>query len=1094
MEKGKKTFRIVLIVIACAAVLFGAVFGMFKAFHKSDGTHTFPVYINEILSSNGAYPNEDGVCCDYIELYNSADEAVSVGGYQLWDDGGGKYALPADARLAPHGYLVVYCSKENAGLYYAAFGLGKGGGETIRFLNPDDVEIERVTTLSAGKDVSQGFDKAHNWTLLPFASPGYDNSIEPYRNPEQPQAQTYVPSVRINEIMVSNTVYPIADGACTDWIELYNFTDNAAELSGYALSDDPSERSYTFPEGTVLDAGAYLVVPCDKGVSGAAPFGLSKSGGEIVTLFFPDGTVCDAVQTEPTARNESFVRDPNGNWYLTFDATPGWPNTAEGRKAYIRTIGITETTVHITELMADNKSILADAEGRFPDWIELCNTGDAPCSLNGWFLSDDADDLTQWQIPDCTLEAGQRLVVYFAGNVDGVIDGVPYAPMSLSAAGETVYLVNPIGEVSEEIVFGATDENRSLIIDPETGRQTVCTYPTPGYPNTAEGYDRFCETLQPRGALAIWEVMTANDAYLPQSGEYYDWVEIKNVSREAVNLSAYSISDDSGRPGRFALPDVTLAPGALYIVILSGHSEYSNKHYQHAGFALNAQEDDLFLFEEGKLIDCAHLYRIPYRDSYGRVEGRGGFFYMPATPEQENKTGYRTVSAEPVASLASGVYNGTDGVDITLTANGPIYYTTDCSDPDSSATRYTGPIHLDHTTVIRAIAAEPEQKESGIATFSYLLNEQHDLPVVSLVTDPAHLFDSKTGIYVNPIRRKNIEYPASVAYFGDDGTWAEECGIKMHGATSLRDNEKKSFTVKFSGVYGGPLHYDVFGDGEVNTFKSVILRADAESVGASFIRDNMLHRIAKLYSPTLLAQNYKYVILYLNGEYWGIYAIREQITEFFYASNMGVPEDTVTVSKNHIGRGTSLHDVLKYVTAHNMREPEHYAYVTERIDVMSFIDWAIFEAYCGNFDTSGNMRFLYSTADGKWRCGLVDVDLGFFRKDAFAYPFKADQVGTILRQLVKNDTFRDLLLSRLAELLRTGLSDENVTAMIDDMAGAIRSELPNEKKRWGKPPNWEAMITALKKYVSGRAQQMVKSIQRELDLTDDEIKMYFGDL
>ena len=1094
MEKKQRIIWIVLIAIAAAAIVGLCVFAAARiaAHREPDDTHAFPVYINEILTSNGNLPNADGICCDYIELYNSADEPVMLADYALGDDSGARYTFPQDAVIAPKGYLVIYCARDHAGPNYAGFGLSKNGGELVHFYSPQFVVLDTVTTLAAGRDVAQGLDDTKTWRLLPFATPGYANSTEGFQKQLQQQVFTAPKAVRINEIMAANTIYRTVGDACTDWIELYNYSGETVDLSGYALSDDPAERAYTFPKGTVLEADGYLVVPCAQSIADAAHFGLSKKGGETVILFAADGTVCDTVATEPTEQNQSYMRDADGSWFETFDATPGYPNTLEGRRAFVQSIGITDADVHITELMADNKSILADRSGAFRDWIELSNTGSEDVTLSGWYLSNDADDLFQWQLPDCTIAAGQAIVVFFAGNVDGEIDGELFAPMKLSAAGGTLYLVDPIGEVREEIVFGATDENRSLAIDPQTGAQTAANYPTPGYPNTTEGYAAFSETQTPRGALAIWEVMTANDCYLPQSGEYFDWVELKNVSAEPVNLGAYSLTDDSKRPGRFALPDVTLAPGALYIVILSGHSEYSNKHYLHADFALNAQEDNLFLFENGALADYVHLLNIPYRESCGRNNGAGGFFYMPATPEKENEQGFRTVSADPVASVEPGVIAAAAGVDVALSANGTIYYTTDCSDPDRSATLYTGPIHLDHTTVIRAVSYEPEQKESPIKTFSYLINEQHDLPVVSLVTDPDHLWDSKTGIYVDPIHRKYIEYPASVAYFGSDGTWAKECGIKMHGATSLRDEEKKSFTVKFSGVYGGPLHYDVFGDGEVNTFKSVILRADAESIGASFIRDNMLHRIAKLYSPSMLAQNCKYVILYLNGEYWGIYAIREQYTEFFYASNMGVPEDTVTVEKNHIRSGTGLYDVLRYAQSHDMTDPQVYAHVAEQLDVMSFIDWAIFEAYSGNFDTSGNMRFLYSTADGKWRCGLVDIDLGFFRKDAFSYPLNAEGVGTLLRRLSRNATFRDLLLRRTAELLSTGLSDAAVLTMIDGMAGEIRSELPREKARWGIPHNWENMVAKLKEYIDGRSAQVIKSLRKELNVTDEEMQQYFG--
>ncbi len=1095
VKRPNKRIWILVIAIAGAAVLFGTVFAAVSAFRRSGGRRTFPVSVNEILTSNGSYANEDGVCCDYIELYNCSDTTVSIGGCQLWDDGDGRYTFPQNAAIDPHGYAVVWCSRENAGLYYADFGLTKGGGETIRFLTPEGKEIETVTTLSAGRDVAQGIDAAGNWTLLPFASPGRANTEAPDRTGQTPQTATRSETaVRINEIMAANAIYPVADGACTDWIELYNAGDAPADLSGFALTDDPPRRSFVFPEGTVLGAGEYRIVPCDKSVPGAAPFGLTKSGGEIAALLFPDGTVADAVRTEATGRNRSMARQENGEWTVTRDVTPGYPNTPQGRADYIAASGIGGTTVHITELMADNKSILADAKGRFYDWIELTNTGEQPCTLSGWYLSDDADDPAQWQIPDCTFEPGQSRVIFLAKNLDGVIEGQICAPMSLSAAGETVYLVSPIGEVFESVAFDAADEDRSLVIDPVTGAQTVCDEPTPGYPNTAEGYERFCETLTPRGAIAIWEVMTANDRYLPQSGEYFDWVELKNISSETVNLSSYSISDDSKRPDRFVLPDVTLKPGALYTVILSGHTEYSDKKNAHAGFALNAVEDSLFLFENGTLLDCVHLYRIPYRESLGRMEDRGGFFYMSPTPGKKNQKGYRTVSAEPVASLASGVYRSTDGVDVALTADGTIYYTTDCTSPDRKAKQYTGPIHLNRTTVIRAIAYEPEQRQSRVVTFSYLLNTEHTLPVVSLVTDPKRLWDPKNGIYVDSIHRKNIEVRASIAYFGDDGTWTKDCGIKMHGATSLRDQAKKTFAVKFSGVYGGPLHYDVFGDGRVKTFRSVLLRADAEGNGASFIRDNLMHRIAKRCSPTMPAQNSRYVVLYLNGKYWGIYAIREQYSTFFYASNMGVPEDTVTVAQSFTGGKNGLAAVLRYAESHDLGDPAHYAYVSERIDTSSFIDWAIFEAYCGNFDTSGNMRFLYSTEDGKWRCGLVDLDLGFFRTDAFVYPFRADQVGPLLKQLLKNDSFREQLLLRLRELLSTYLSDDAVAAMIDELAAQIRSEIPREKKRWEKPPSWESKVTGLKDYVHGRAEAMIRSIKAELGLSDSEVQRYFGDL
>ncbi|MFW6154448.1 MAG: CotH kinase family protein [Planctomycetota bacterium] len=71
----------------------------------------------------------------------------------------------------------------------------------------------------------------------------------------------------------------------------------------------------------------------------------------------------------------------------------------------------------ISEWMGVNDTTLADADGDFPDWIELHNAGDTAADLTGWHLTDDATDLTQWTFPPVTLGAGGYLVV-FASDKD----------------------------------------------------------------------------------------------------------------------------------------------------------------------------------------------------------------------------------------------------------------------------------------------------------------------------------------------------------------------------------------------------------------------------------------------------------------------------------------------------------------------------------------------------------------------------------------------------------------------------------------------------------------------------------------------------
>ena len=115
--------------------------------------------------------------------------------------------------------------------------------------------------------------------------------------------------------------------------------------------------------------------------------------------------------------------------------------------------------VVINELLADNETAVADQDGEWDDWIELYNNTDAPIALDGYFLSDDGTDLTQWRFPDTSISAHAFLMIW-ADN-DEEQSGL-HANFKLSAAGETLYLASPDTIVVNEITFTAQVEDSSL--------------------------------------------------------------------------------------------------------------------------------------------------------------------------------------------------------------------------------------------------------------------------------------------------------------------------------------------------------------------------------------------------------------------------------------------------------------------------------------------------------------------------------------------------------------------------------------------------------------------------------------------------------
>jgi hypothetical protein len=188
----------------------------------------------------------------------------------------------------------------------------------------------------------------------------------------------------------------------------------------------------------------------------------------------------------------------------------------------------------------------------------------------------------------------------------------------------------------------------------------------------------------------------------------------------------------------------------------------------------------------------------------------------------------------------------------------------------------------------------------------------------------------------------------------------------------------------------------------------------------------------------------KFCILYVNGEYFGIYNLMEKTNEQLYADLLGVSRESVEVIESPATKNDSVYNELfAYLKNTDLCDPVNYKHAQELVDIDNVIDWIILEGYCANTDlTYGNVRYAHSTeGDGKWRLMFYDLDATFWDKEqAFVNMFDgmalySRQVGVFLvNPLLRNPDFKDRLLRRSAELLDTVLSGENVMAEFDRLA------------------------------------------------------------
>lgn len=726
----------------------------------------------------------------------------------------------------------------------------------------------------------------------------------------------------------------------------------------------------------------------------------------------------------------------------------------------------------ISEVMAENKRLCL---GNNLDWVEIYNREDTSVLLDTYYLTDDPAKPAALSLEGKTVAANGFLAI----SLDEL------GPFNLSSQGETVYLMRN-GEIVSQLTFPLSENGESF------GQDGVCEYPTPGYPNTEDGYTAYLNSIT-LPELIINEVVSSNSKYLAVKNEYYDLVEVLNRSDTPIRLSDYSLSDKRKEPTRFTFPDVTLQPGEYYVVYCSGNPSLGDAH---TSFKISSEGETLYLAKGGVIIDVLSVPGDLKRDeSFGR-DGNLPVYLKEATLGGANSTGYLKGVATPLASAPSGVY--AEAQTITLTGQGTIYYTLDGSRPTTSSAVYTAPIPVNGVVTLRAFCVDGERTGSMTA-YTYVIGQTHQLPIVTVSIPQDKLTGSK-GILNNI--KEDYEYEAVLTLIENgEEKFSVPFGFRLHGNDS-RKGDKQNFQLRFRSEYGvGKLYYPLFDDRTFSDYNSLLLKGGSEDWNAAMMRDEVCTETVNG-TTALYAQAMKPVVLYLGGEYWGIYYLRERFSDDYVASHRGVSAESVdilysTAGYLQTGSTKEYKALLNYVDSHDMSTSANFGYLCERVDINSLIDWHVCRGYFGDKDYANIRRFRSDEDDGKWRWMFFDMDWAFYHTtDApISGTIKNGGEKKLIAALLKSKEGRDAFLRRCNELMDTVLNEEYITGVIDSIASAIESEIPRDRERWGKTvKSWESAVNKLRNYVKDgkRTNRVLNDIQDYFDLSDGEMTEYFG--
>lgn len=1098
-QSVKQRFFVLAVLFAVAVGLVALSSIIVRSKNIADsGSSTFPVQINEVMSSNESYPNHDGIIADWIEFYNASDYAIDLTGYKLTDNNQKvRYTFPMGSEIEAQGYLVVYC-KKNGEPPLADFSIAKAGGESIILMTARNVAVDSVEMVALHSDEAYAKSSDGDWRVETYGTPGYDNSVEGH---EQYLSGRKIASgtILINEVMSSNNAYPDANGEYYDWVELFNSGENEITLSGYHLTDRMNNTGYQFPDGTVLPGGEYLVVYCD-GVGkqdSYAPFAISGRTGEQIIITDHSGKVVDDVMVPTLEANTSFARSTANQYEVSNTPTPGFENSEIGLSSYLHSIQ-RNVDVLITEVMPVNRSSLMDSDGEFSDWVELTNYGDQAVDLAGYFLSDRSEDNRRWALPKLHLEPKERIIIFCSGK-DKKYSSELHTDFALDGQGETVSLFDAQGNLISNLSYPKISEDQSYCVDEDGGSSYVTGYATPGYPNTMEGYNDFEASLATPKTLAINEAMSGNKvAWRQSNGEYYDWIEFINYSDQVINMGDFYITDRIEDPKKCKLPDQRIAPGDVMAIVCAGDSLIEEVTNIQIALSLGSKYEAVYLVDQaGVVIDYMRLNALSLNGSYGRSTDSNGFFYFSQpTPNEQNGDGFRTISESPVVSQEGGVFD-LPSLEITLTGDGVIYYTLDGSIPTEDSAVYSAPLMMDKTTVLRAVSISQEALPSRIVTNTYFLKPEHELPIVSLTVDPEDMF-GRDGITAPQNRYdRSLEKAAHIEYYFAGTGFATDCGIQLHGDMSRikSGRNKRSYKLVFREQYGeSPVNFSIFENSGETKLYSIVLRNGSDAL-QSVIKDELVTNIAARTSPQLCIMDSRYCALYINGEYEGLYPIREGLSSGYYAVRYGVSKESVEMHRPDIDENQEFQALLSFARSNDLTIDENYEYMESKISFDSMIDWMIYQAYTANSDVEGNVRYYKSTeGDAKWRYALFDLDFGMKEAASFKYLLTGSW-NIIPRKLLKNEAFLDRFLTRMAYLLENDLSQAGVLKEFDYLTNLIRPELERDRARWIRPQDlsYEFYFDKLKNVIlMDRKQQMIDSLSEELHIPVSQIMTHFG--
>ena len=594
-------------------------------------------------------------------------------------------------------------------------------------------------------------------------------------------------------------------------------------------------------------------------------------------------------------------------------------------------------------------------------------------------------------------------------------------------------------------------------------------------------------------------VNTVQDAY----GEYEDWIELRNTGPNPVDISGFHLSDRITNPDKWAFPAGTVIPAGGYRLVYASKRNSNNFGQLHTNFKITQTAGEYIVFADpaGIVLDSYQITQTNQTNhSWGRLPSTGEWrVYTTPTPGAANgASAYAGYAPLPIFSIPAGFYGGVQNVSLFAPAGSSIRYTTNGSDPTNTSTLYSGPIAVPATTVIRAriYSNNPQLLPGFIETNTYFIDEEHTVPVISIAGDQV----------MNLLNGSQIHPTGSFEFFKNNQLVDEAIGqYNEHGNDSWAYGHRGiDYITRDQYGYANEIEDKIFETKDRDGFQRLILKAAANDNypfqnGGAHIRDAYVHHLSQLADLELDERSYEPCVLYANGQYWGVYDIREKVddpdyTEYYYGQDEYHIDFIKTwgATWQEYGSWADWYPLHDFITNNDMSIPANYAYAAEHLEMLSLIDYMIINTHtvCKDWLNWNTAWWRGKDPSGeklKWRYALWDLDATFGHYinytsipntspsadpcDNETYSNSSDPQGHVdlIISLMENEEFHSLYVNRYADLYNTFLSCEYMISVLDTLVARIEPEMPRQIAKWGgNMTEWYTNVQKIRDFINER--------------------------